>query len=65
MTNQVSYNEMKTLISTGIITLKGISGTIATLDQAAQAPQVIQAHSMSGLTFDLGYNDGTFTLKEI
>ena len=42
-----------------ILELRGVSGAKATVDQAKAAPQVVQAHAMSGNVYDLEYDRNT------
>lgn len=59
----LTVKDMRCLERLEIITLQGISGKFATVDQAVQAPQLIQAHSSAGVTYSVAFDNGIFTLE--
>jgi hypothetical protein len=60
----VSLKAMQGLEATGIITIKGISGKATTVETAAKAPRVCQAHALSGNVYDLEFDGEDFIFIE-
>ena len=58
----LTETDIRQLERVDIITFKGISGKFATVTQAKAAPQIVQAHSSAGQTFDVAVNGDTFIL---
>jgi len=59
---KVSKEEMGGLVQSGIVALKGHSGQPTTVEMAAQAPGLCQAHGYSGNVYDLEFDGRDFTL---
>lgn len=55
---QIDLKTMEALEEIEIVEIRGISGKPATVDVAAEAPQLVRVHAMSGNVYDIANFDG-------
>jgi len=60
---RISLADMEALVRSGVVALKGYSGQPTTVEIAAQAPGVCQAHSSAGDVYDLEFDGQSFILS--
>ena len=53
---RMTSQDMRNLVDSRIVEVRGVSGVPATVDQAMHAPTCVQVYAMSGLVFDVMYN---------